>query len=607
MTTKTKETAVAKSILEQCSKFQPSLANIMTLLAAREPLIWVITQEEQRATEDIMEACGSIYSQTSPGKLLIHPQFYSWDGLTGLLPMVSKNNSWFLPGNIIPEIKAKFQKTQKVSDAVERFKNEMVQSSNNAANPHNASVLFMYDLHSMMEPQLERFLRNWRYEASSNDRTMMKGTIIIVSPEFGRGTNASRIPTTLAADTPVVFYDLPGIAQAKGAVTDLINLFTEQVEAKNKTLPEDQPKIVAPQYNEVEILELSRALCGLTLPEIKRSLKYVAVQRATSKLTPESLLTEKKKILKRDGILEPIDPKVDMSHVGGLDLLKQYFTVFSHAFSEDANKFGVKPPKGILVAGVPGSGKSLVAKALGLTYSQPILRLDIGVLFNSLVGSSEARTREALKQAEAFGTCILWIDEIEKGLSGTQSSGQTDGGTTARVFSTILTWMQEREAGVTVLATANDVTALPPELLRRFNEIFFVDLPTRREREEILKILLSKVNRDLKNFDKEALLDNSDKFTGAELEKAILEGLAQAYADKMAKKSKDLTTEHLVNAFRATRPIAVVQPEKIQRIRDWARTRARFASSEALEANSGRRSVPKDGQATEVEVDALLT
>lgn len=582
--------------------YQESLIKVGAAIAAKAPLIWVITNEEQRFCDSLYDFTNSVKSQKDVNDLWIKMQMYTWDAHTGVLPYQTKQESFF-GGEIPLVVQEKFKNTQKPADALAKFKAEKF------AEGKNALVMCMLDLHLMMEPPVQRLLKNWLYNRRNHlnegEKKPRNPTIILVGPEFGIGQFAHKMPATLAVDVPVIYLDLPDRKIVDNVLSDHLNTW----DAKIKKLGEDKDKkkqFQAFSYTPEERNNILGALSGLTTVEMKRILTEIVTRYPFEPIDPNRIVEEKKLILQRDGILEPIKPNVTMDDVAGLDLVKKYFTAYKAAFTEEAQNFGVVPPRGVLFVGVPGGGKSLFAKAIASYYKMPLLRMDIGKLFNSLVGSSEARTREALKQAEAFGTAILWVDEIEKGLSGTQSSGQTDGGTTSRVFGTILTWMQEHEANIIVIATANDVAALPPELLRRFNEIFFVDLPTDEEREDVFRILLKHKKRELKKFDVTQLLKASDKFTGAEIEKAIVEALAQAYTDKLDKKCKDLETSHLVDALNATRPIAVVQPERISKLRDWAKARARFASSKAWDLVTGKKvKAPTTTTGESVDLDSV--
>ncbi|MBI5528418.1 MAG: AAA family ATPase [Deltaproteobacteria bacterium] len=246
-------------------------------------------------------------------------------------------------------------------------------------------------------------------------------------------------------------------------------------------------------------------------------------------------------------------------------------------FQPAAADFGLPAPKGVLLLGVPGCGKSLTAKAVAHAWQMPLLRLDLGRIFSGLLGSSEENMRKAIKVAEGVAPAVLWVDEIEKGLGGSLG-GTSDGGTGSRVFGTLLTWMQEKAARVFVVATANRIEILPPELLRRgrFDEIFFVDLPGAAAREEIARIHLSRRGRNAATFDLARLAETTDGFSGAELEHCVVEGLFHAFDN-----DRDLTTEDLLSVARDTIPLSITSSEELQRSRAWASTRARNAEQGA--------------------------
>lgn len=323
--------------------------------------------------------------------------------------------------------------------------------------------------------------------------------------------------------------------------------------------------------------ELLGALGGLSVSEADNALALSYVE--TREFQPSIIYREKVQAVRKTGLLEIIeaDPK-GLDNIGGLDTLKAWVTKRKRAYTPEAEKFGLPAPKGVLAVGVPGSGKSLVSKAIGTALNVPTLKLDIGSLFNSLVGESESRTRDALKLAEAMAPCVLWLDEIDKGLAGSSGSGSNDSGVTRRVFGTIITWMQERKRPVFLIATANDVTALPPELLRkgRFDEIFAVDLPTAEEREAIFKIHIEKKARKIKDFDLALLAENTEGFTGSEIEAVINDAMITAFDI-----GKDIDDLLIVQAAKATTPLSITASEKINGIREWAKTRARFASSQS--------------------------
>src|SRR5206468_126389 len=250
----------------------------------------------------------------------------------------------------------------------------------------------------------------------------------------------------------------------------------------------------------------------------------------------------------------------DFASVGGLSVLKDWLNKRAVAFTSEARAFGLPAPKGILLLGVQGCGKSLCAKAVSRLWQLPLLRFDMGRMFGSLVGSSEENVRRAIAVAESIAPAVLWVDEIDKAFVGSQSSGVTDGGTTARVFGTFLTWLSEKSAPVFVVATANDVSQLPPELLRkgRLDEIFYVDLPSALERTEIFRIHLAKRGREPANFDLDALVESSPEFSGAEIEEAIISALYDAFYAR-----QELATEHILGGLSQTVPLARTMAEKI--------------------------------------------
>jgi SpoVK/Ycf46/Vps4 family AAA+-type ATPase len=288
--------------------------------------------------------------------------------------------------------------------------------------------------------------------------------------------------------------------------------------------------------------------------------------------------------VKKSGLLEIAEPdQRGLDAVGGLNVLKAWIMKRKRSYTPAAEAYLLPPPKGVLIVGVPGTGKSLSAKAIGTALGVPTLRLDIGALFNSLVGESESRTRAALNLAEALAPCVVWIDEVDKGLAGASGSGAGDSGVTKRVFGTIITWMQERKRPVFLVATANDVTNLPPEFLRRWDEIFAVDLPTEEERAAIFYIHLQKRKRmplaqrfNIATDTRASLaITATEEFTGSEIEKVIEAAMYDAFDED----GREFTIDDIISAARRTTPLAQTAKEKIDAIRDWAKTRATWASS----------------------------
>lgn len=281
------------------------------------------------------------------------------------------------------------------------------------------------------------------------------------------------------------------------------------------------------------------------------------------------VIANKRRMIQRGGLLEYIQTPLDLSEIGGMYKLKKWLAERKDAFTSEAEAFGLRAPRGLLMLGVQGAGKSLCAKAIATAWHQPLLRLDPGILYASYIGESERNLREALHQVESMAPVVLWIDEIEKGFASAASQS-TDGGLSKRLFGTLLTWMQEHPAPVFVIATANDIEALPPELLRkgRFDEIFFVDLPTKTVRKEIFAIHLNKIKRDPEQLDLEALADASDGFSGSEIEQAVISALHQAYTDK-----SELDMDRILSAVKTSPPLSVTMSESVQYLRDWAKGR----------------------------------
>jgi hypothetical protein len=318
---------------------------------------------------------------------------------------------------------------------------------------------------------------------------------------------------------------------------------------------------------------------GLSLTDFESALRRTTARGSgqTGAQVIADILLSKQQIIRKSGVMECCNCHESMDGVGGMDLLKAWIRKRRRAFTVEAAGFGLPRPKGILLLGVPGCGKSLAAKACAGLWKLPLLRLDAGRLFSSPVGSSEENCRRAIQLAEASAPCILWVDEVEKALAGVGSSAYTDGGTAARVFATIATWLQEKAAPVFVIATANTVGSIPPELIRkgRWDEIFFLDLPGFQERCEILRIHLQKCGRDHGEFAIEHLAEACRGFSGAEIEQAIIAGLYDAFDE-----DRPLCAEDIISQIRTAIPLSRTMAESVQALRSWALTRARLASDE---------------------------
>lgn len=330
---------------------------------------------------------------------------------------------------------------------------------------------------------------------------------------------------------------------------------------------------------------LLSSVLGLTTTEIHLAFnKAVEKYHVLNNTVIDYLISEKEHIIRKEGLLEYYRANESLHDVGGLSNLKDWLNIRANSFSQEAIDYGIDIPKGVLLLGLPGCGKSLTAKSIANTWKFPLLRFDLGKVFGGIVGQSEHNMRHALDLATTIAPCVLWIDEIEKGLSGLGSSDRTDGGTTSRVFGSLLTWMQEKKEPVFVVATANNIESLPPELLRkgRFDEIFFVDLPSHQERKDIFRIHLKNKKRDVAKFDLNRLADKTNGLTGAEIYSIIADGLFQSYS-----KQRELTTEDIILERAKITPLSTIMAEKILSLRSWAKNRARMAGDEYSEKIEG--------------------
>ena len=390
-------------------------------------------------------------------------------------------------------------------------------------------------------------------------------TVFLLSPTLV-------IPPELEKEVSVLDIPLPTSRELLALLKDIVEVVRQNGRAKLELTRDDAEGLIS-------------AALGLPLAEAENAFaKAIANDGRLSREDIPLVLEEKRQVIRKSGLLEYFAADQGLAHVGGLQSLKAWLTRRGAAFSEAARRFGLPEPKGLLLLGVQGCGKSLTAKAVAGQWRLPLLRLDMGRIFSGLVGSSEENLRKAIHVAESVAPVVLWVDEIEKGLSGTQGSGTSDGGVSARVFGTLLTWLQEKTAPVFVVATANRIDALPPELLRkgRFDEIFFVDLPDAAERREILDIHVRRRGRNPAAFDVAALAAQAEGFSGAELEAAIVSGLYDAFAE-----GTDLTQRHLVRAVGESLPLSVTMREDIGRLRAWAATRTRPASGPSAAVPSG--------------------
>ncbi len=392
-------------------------------------------------------------------------------------------------------------------------------------------------------------------------------SIVIVSPEM-------HIAPELAKDITVLEFGLPRPED----FSQLLDRIVEDV----KDNP--QVRINLEGDSRERLLHAAR---GLTLKEAENVFaKTLVLDGKLDSADVSVVFSEKQQIIRKSGLLEYYEANEEFAQVAGLTNLKEWLTKRTIAFSDRAAKFGLPAPKGVLLLGVQGCGKSLCAKAVSGLWKLPLLRFDLGRMFSSLVGSSEENVRRALQTAESIAPAILWIDEIDKALAGSTSASGSDGGTASRVFGTLLTWLSEKTAPVFVIATANDISHLPPELLRkgRLDEIFFVDLPLAGEREEIFRIHLKRRGRNPAEFDVAELARGSDGFSGAEIEEAIISALFDSFSRQVP-----LDTSIVRASLAETVPLSKTMNEELSRLRNWAAGRARPASGVATRVTEESR------------------
>ncbi len=493
---------------------------ISILIQAQYPLIYLVTSEEER-TERAIAIIAQAKSQQR--------RVFVWTVTHGIVEYgqsrhITQHNT------VSPEAAIQWVIQQKES-----------------------GIYIFKDLHPFIDsPATTRWLR----DAIAGFKGTQK-TIILMSP-------MQQIPIELEKEVVVLDYPLPDLAELNQVLSNQLELIKNR-----RTTTETREKLL-------------KATLGLTRDEAEKVYRkaYVKAGRLTEGEV-DIVLSEKKQLIRRNGILEYIEEDETLDSVGGLEELKRWLRQRSNAFTERAREYGLPQPKGMLILGVPGCGKSLIAKTTSRLWGLPLLRLDMGRVYDgSMVGRSEANLRNALKTAESISPAILFIDELDKSFAGTSGSSDSDGGTSSRIFGSFLTWMQEKTSPVFVMATANRVERLPGEFLRkgRFDEIFFVDLPTSDERQEIFKIHLTKRRRDITRFDVEQLAKVSDGFSGAEIEQALIAAMYEAFAQ-----DREFTQLDIIAAIKSTLPLSKTMTEQVTALRDWARQRARPAASSVAE------------------------
>ncbi|RMD70754.1 MAG: AAA family ATPase [Cyanobacteria bacterium J149] len=481
------------------------------LLRACYPLIYIPSQEEERVEKAIASVAQSLGNRHT----------YIWDFVEGYQD--NPNNASFGRRNPLQAL-----------EFLEKL-------------PSNTGGVFILrDFHRFLEDiSISRKLRNLARSLKAQPKN-----IVIIAPEVN-------LPTELREVFTIIEFALPQAEEIKSEIQRLLSATRQNL-------------------SEQFLGELVRSAQGLSLERIRRVITRAIAQNG--KLEGEDvelILEEKKQSIRQTQILDYYPTKEQISDIGGLDNLKEWLLRRGGAFSESARAYGLPYPRGLLLVGIQGTGKSLTAKAIAHHWHLPLLRLDVGRLFSGLVGESESRTRQMIQIAEALSPCILWIDEIDKGFAG--ADGKGDSGTTSRVFGTFITWLAEKQSPVFVVATANNIQTLPPEILRkgRFDEVFFVGLPSQPEREAIFTVHLNRLRpHNLQTYDIKRLAYETPEFSGAEIEQTIIEAMHIGFSE-----NRDFTTEDILSAASQIIPLARTAKEQIEFLQNWATSgKARLAS-----------------------------
>ncbi|MFO1475030.1 MAG: AAA family ATPase [Verrucomicrobiota bacterium] len=507
-------------------------SELEVLIRARYPILYLVTGEELRA-QTLVEEIGRRRQK----------RVFEWTCTTGIVPA----------GTSIQSQKSRTGATKDPVGALDHVIEQV-----------EPAIFIFKDFHPFLARTQVAVIRRLK-DIALHLKNSHK-TILLISAVL-------EIPPELEKEITVLNFPLPD-REDLGALLERVIQDLKQFRQVELELPESDRE------------QLLQAALGLTLGEAENVFAKILVK--TSRLSAADVgevLAEKQQIIRKNGLLEYYATAENFEGIGGLAVLKDWLAQRAVGFTAGARAYGLPAPRGVLILGVQGCGKSLCAKAVSTQWRLPLLRFDMGRMFGSFVGSSEENVRRAIAVAESVAPAVLWVDEIDKAFAGSQASGQTDGGTTARVFGTFLTWLSEKTAPVFVVATANDISNLPPELLRkgRFDEIFFVDLPSRAERAEVFRIHLSRRRRDPAQFDLDRLSEASPEFSGAEIEEAVISAMYDSFAGGV-----ELSQDHVLRALEQTVPLARTMDDQISGLRSWADGRARNASR-------SRKAVQRDG------------
>lgn len=518
------------------TKSQEIAADIAALLRARNPLIWVVTREEARVERYLIEAAAAANYE---------PIF--WDIAQGATTVKGTK----LPGDF-QDPAAAFGEIDSRARQNKKLRNAWV----------------MRDLAPWLEgtpgAAPARQLRNLARSLPATVRESAQAVIVL--------STSGDIPASLSGHATVIEWPMPDRAEI-AAILD----------AAIEGLPDDLKATAAPNGTREAAID---AAVGLSGEEAASCYAKSLVQ--LRRIDAAAVSKEKSRVIARERVLEWYDPiPGGLDSVGGLDNLKGWLISRKNAYTPEARAYGLPAPKGAMLVGVPGCGKSLTAKAIATAWGVPLLRVDLGALKSKFVGESEGNLRKAFRVIEAIGRCVVWFDEIEKALQGA-TSGSADGGVSSDALGSILSWMQERQGEAFVIATANDVTGLPPELLRkgRFDEVWFVDLPNPQERYDIT-LAAARSLRQSSFSDMERigeLTAATEGFTGSEIAALVPDALYRSFADG----ARPMKIADLLEAARTVVPLSKTAEEKIKALRDWASTRARAATAPLKSATSAK-------------------
>jgi len=515
---------------------------IVNYIRAGFPALALQTVEESRAMEVVLAAAKTAkrnvfaWTTTEGIRQLHKDEDNDWNGYSGI------NKS------------GEVEETQMLGEAAR--KTIAALSSDNKAK-HHYGLLVLCDVHTWaqnLDPMAERQIKDLLTLAPSQG--MM---VVFLGPDFS-------LPSSWEKFITVLDFSLPNREELNDILTKI-----EQAAKTNK--------IDLEALTNGEREDVLRAASGLTAPEAENAFSLAIIEgREDRKINAKTVYREKVATIRKSGLMDIIEPDPrGLDAIGGMDLLKKWILQRKRCYSKEAREYGLPSPKGCLLVGNPGGGKSLAARCIATAMNVPLVRWDIGTSMAGIVGETEARTRAALALANAVAPCVLNIEEIEKAMAGSTSSGDLDSGVGRRLLGYLLTWLQEGRKDVFVVATANQAWHLPPELIRagRFDAIWMVRLPKDEERKEIFRIHLEKRNRNPKKFDVSKLAEASKDFTGSECEEAIVSGMYKAFET-----GKEVSTAYIVEACKETVPLVKTMPEDIHRIEEWGSKRARPASSE---------------------------